>query len=103
MFNHPFSFAFKINLPRVVYHAFTLTHLSTASTSSFYTCFKSNFHLQHVTGIVRFIEMERCKNPWKTTCKSGNIQLYIQFKGEKLPICRKCWSNLADKEVSWGD
>jgi hypothetical protein len=47
--------------------------------------------------------MERCKNPWKSNCKSGNIKLYIQFKGEKLPICKRCWSNIADNEVSWGD
>jgi hypothetical protein len=47
--------------------------------------------------------MERCKNPWKNSCKSGNIKLYIQFKGEKLPICKQCWSRIAEKELEWGD
>jgi hypothetical protein len=47
--------------------------------------------------------MEHCKNPWKTSCKSGNIKLYIQFKGEKLPICKQCWSRIAEKELEWGD
>jgi len=47
--------------------------------------------------------MEHCKNPWKNSCKKGDIQLYIQLKGEKIPICKKCWSNIAEKEISWGD
>ena len=47
--------------------------------------------------------MEHCKNPWKNDCKSGNIQLYIEFKGEKLPICKRCWSHIAEKELDWGD
>lgn len=46
--------------------------------------------------------LEHCKNPWKDKCKSENIKLYIMFKGEKLPICRQCWSNLAEKDVEWG-
>jgi hypothetical protein len=47
--------------------------------------------------------MEHCKNPWKNNCKSENIKLYIQFKGEKLPICKQCWNRIADDEVNWGD
>jgi len=47
--------------------------------------------------------MEHCKNPWKNDCKNGNIKLYIQFKGEKLPICKRCWNHLADSELNWGD
>ncbi|MCW4010538.1 MAG: hypothetical protein NWF05_07960 [Candidatus Bathyarchaeota archaeon] len=45
--------------------------------------------------------MEQCQNPWKNTCHSENIKLYIQVKGEKLPICQQCWINLADKGVEW--
>jgi hypothetical protein len=52
---------------------------------------------------MRFSRMEHCKNPWKTSCKSGNIQLYIEFKGEKLPICKKCWSRIAEKDINWGN
>jgi hypothetical protein len=46
-------------------------------------------------------KLEHCQNPWKDTCNSENIKLYIMVKGEKLPICRQCWTNLADKEVEW--
>jgi hypothetical protein len=45
--------------------------------------------------------MEHCKNPWKGKCESENIQLYIRFKGEKLPICKQCWGSIADKELEW--
>jgi hypothetical protein len=51
----------------------------------------------------RSTEMEHCKNPWKNSCKSENIKLYIQFKGEKLPICKQCWDRMADEDLSWGD
>jgi hypothetical protein len=41
--------------------------------------------------------MENCKNPWKDECKSENIKLYIQVKGENLPICGKCWIDISDQ------
>jgi len=65
--------------------------------------FKSNFDDNRLSKNLRSKKMEHCKNPWKNTCKSENIQLYIQLKGEKLPICKKCWGRLAEKELSWGD
>jgi len=45
--------------------------------------------------------MEHCRNPWEKECKDEDIELYILFKGERLPICRQCWSKLADKDVEW--
>ncbi|MEM2118206.1 MAG: hypothetical protein QW386_04225 [Candidatus Bathyarchaeia archaeon] len=45
--------------------------------------------------------MERCKNPWNKECKNPNIEVYILFKGEKTPICKRCWNRLADKELEW--
>jgi len=45
--------------------------------------------------------LEHCKNPWNDNCKSENIKLYIVVKGEKLPICRQCWSSLAEKDMEW--
>jgi hypothetical protein len=45
--------------------------------------------------------VEHCKNPWNGSCKNPNITLYILFKGEKLPICRQCWTVIADKEKEW--
>lgn len=45
--------------------------------------------------------MEQCKNPWEKECRDEDIELYILFKGERLPICRQCWSKLAEKDVEW--
>jgi hypothetical protein len=45
--------------------------------------------------------MEHCKNPWKEACTSENIKLYIQVKGENLPICQQCWSKIANQEEVW--
>jgi len=47
------------------------------------------------------INMEHCKNPWKDVCNSEDIKLYIQIKGENLPICQQCWSKIADQEEGW--
>jgi hypothetical protein len=49
----------------------------------------------------RYALMEHCKNPWHRECKDGNIEVYILFRGERLPICRRCWTRLADKDVEW--
>jgi hypothetical protein len=87
----------------VNYNFFTLTNLSTAPNSICAMCFKSNFAHTRLQCNMRFSMMEHCKNPWKSSCKSGNIQLYIEFKGEKLPICKRCWSHIADKELNWDD
>jgi hypothetical protein len=45
--------------------------------------------------------LEHCQNPWEETCHSENITLYIMVNGAKLPICKQCWANIADKEVEW--
>jgi len=45
--------------------------------------------------------MEHCKNPWQKECREDDIELYIQFKGERLPICRQCWRRLVEKDVEW--
>jgi hypothetical protein len=48
------------------------------------------------------LKVERCRNPWNGTCKSTNIQLYIIYKGAQLPICRRCWSKIAERRIEWG-
>jgi hypothetical protein len=45
--------------------------------------------------------VEHCRNPWKGTCKSENIKLYIQVKGETCPICNQCWNKIADEDEEW--
>jgi hypothetical protein len=47
--------------------------------------------------------VENCKNPWKNTCQSENIKLYILVEGEKLPICKHCWSGIAEQKKEWGN
>ena len=49
------------------------------------------------------IILENCKNPWKNSCQSGNIKLYILLEGEKLPICKHCWSSIAEQKKEWGN
>ncbi|MEM2419786.1 MAG: hypothetical protein QXL38_02220 [Candidatus Bathyarchaeia archaeon] len=40
-------------------------------------------------------------NPWDKGCRNEDIEVYIVFKGEKLPICRRCWSKIAEKDLEW--
>jgi len=44
---------------------------------------------------------ESCKNPWNGKCKNSNIEVYIQYKDLILPICRHCWSEIAEKDIEW--
>ena len=45
---------------------------------------------------------ESCKNPWNGKCSNTNIEVYIQYKDQVLPICRHCWSEIAEKDIEWG-
>jgi len=53
-------------------------------------------------GVTLFQRVERCRNPWNGRCKSTDIELYIMYKGRQLPICRRCWSEIAERNVEWG-
>ncbi|MBN1784823.1 MAG: hypothetical protein JW815_03715 [Candidatus Bathyarchaeota archaeon] len=44
---------------------------------------------------------EICKNPWNGKCKNSDIQVYIYYKNKRVPICRKCWSKIAEKDIEW--
>lgn len=44
---------------------------------------------------------ERCKNPWENECKNENIAVYIEWKGKRVPICKSCWSKIADSDAEW--
>jgi hypothetical protein len=44
---------------------------------------------------------EVCKNPWNGKCKNADIEVYIFYKNKRLPICRKCWSMIAEKDIDW--
>ncbi len=45
--------------------------------------------------------MESCRNPWDRECKESDIEVYIEFEGEKLPICKSCWGRLAEGNADW--
>jgi len=45
--------------------------------------------------------MESCKNPWNGKCKNKDIQVYILYKGQQRPICRECWSKIAETDKEW--
>ncbi len=45
---------------------------------------------------------EKCKNPWSNNkCQKTDIEVYIYYKGQRLPICRDCWDSIADKDIEW--
>ena len=45
--------------------------------------------------------MEKCRNPWHKECQGNEIEVYIQVRGEKIPICRHCWSVIAEQDLEW--
>ena len=47
--------------------------------------------------------MESCKSPLKPDCGSRDIAVYIVFGGKTLPLCRKCWEEIADTDLEWGE
>ena len=44
---------------------------------------------------------ETCRNPWNGKCSNSKIELYIFYKDKVLPICKHCWTQIADKEIEW--
>ena len=46
-------------------------------------------------------EGEYCMNPWNGVCRSADIVLYIYYRGRRLPICRKCWLEIASSDAEW--
>jgi hypothetical protein len=47
--------------------------------------------------------VECCRNPWNGKCKNTDIEVFILYKGDRLPICRRCWSKIADSSIEWGE
>lgn len=35
-------------------------------------------------------------------CDNQDVEVYIMFKGERLPICHKCWGKIATMPFDWG-
>lgn len=32
-----------------------------------------------------------------------DIEVFIVYKGDRLPICRRCWSKIAETKIEWGE
>ena len=45
---------------------------------------------------------EKCASPLRPSCGSTDIALYIYFGGRRLPICRRCWEEIASSDLQWG-
>lgn len=43
----------------------------------------------------------RCRNPWNGECRNTDIEVTIYYKNRLLPICRECWRNIAEKDLTW--
>ncbi len=43
----------------------------------------------------------KCQNPWNRKCKNKDIVVFIYYKNERTPICRECWSKIAEKDLEW--
>lgn len=84
------------------FKTFTLTYLSLLRQGCFSVSLKSpgNDALDCLQQR-RLTIMERCKNPWNGKCENNDIELYIIFRGERKPICKQCWSKLAEKDQEW--
>lgn len=44
---------------------------------------------------------EVCRSPLNPDCGRRDIQVYILFGGRKLPVCGKCWEQIADSDLEW--
>ena len=49
------------------------------------------------------IEKEKCENPWKKECNNIDIEVYIYYKNNKVPICRKCWAEIGESDREWSE
>jgi aminopeptidase N len=43
----------------------------------------------------------RCRNPWNGECRNTDIEVTIYYKNRLLPICRECWNDIAEKDLTW--
>jgi hypothetical protein len=43
------------------------------------------------------------QKPSKTKLHQEEIVVYIQIGQEKLPLCRQCWTEMAESNVEWDE
>ena len=49
------------------------------------------------------MSVERCKSPLNPKCGSTDIAVYIMYGGAKLPVCSRCWEQIAESDMEWGE
>jgi len=42
-----------------------------------------------------------CMNPWNPECRNTDIEVSIYYDGRMVPICHRCWEEIANKDVEW--
>jgi hypothetical protein len=40
---------------------------------------------------------------WNGRCRNRDIEVYILYEGERLPICIRCWTKIADSSIQWSE
>jgi len=45
--------------------------------------------------------VEHCRNPWNGRCRKTDIEVYIYYKGRRVPICSTCWTDISDENLEW--
>jgi len=46
---------------------------------------------------------ETCRSPLNPNCGGRDIAVYIVWDGKRLPICHKCWMQIAETDLEWGE
>jgi len=46
---------------------------------------------------------DKCQNPLNPKCGNADIAVTIQVGFHMLPICRRCWREIAERRVEWGE
>lgn len=49
----------------------------------------------------RAVSEGRCRNPWNGRCRNADIEVSIYYKNELLPICRECWQDISNRDITW--
>jgi len=49
----------------------------------------------------RDVSEVHCMNPWNPECRNTDIEVSIYYDGRMVPICRRCWEEIANKDVEW--
>ena len=50
-------------------------------------------------GVECMSRAEHCRNPWNGRCRNTDIEVFIVYKGDRLPIYRRCWNKIADSNI----